>query len=65
MKDAAEGDKESAKNLKMEILNIPEWEEAVFFACERLSRSDSSGAEATAAVQFSSRYQLIPCSLPK
>ena len=48
MKDAAGGDEESVKNLKIEILNMPEWEEAIFFACERLSRSGSSGAKATA-----------------
>ena len=48
MRGAAERDEESAKKLKVDILNMPEWEEAVFFACERLSRSDSSGAKATA-----------------
>ena len=48
MGDAAGGDKKSAKNLKMKILNMPEWEEAAFFACERLSRSGSPGVEATA-----------------
>lgn len=42
------GDRESARRLKVEILNMPEWEEAVFFACERLSRVDCSGAEAVA-----------------
>ena len=48
MRKAAAGDEESAKKLKMEILNMPEWEEAVFFACERLSRDGSLGAEAAA-----------------
>ena len=31
------------------VLDVPEWEESVLFACERLSRRDRQGAEAVAA----------------
>ncbi len=33
-------------NLHIDILNLIQWEESILFACERLSRKDSSGIQA-------------------
>lgn len=46
---AAAGDKKSKQKLRTDVLNIPAWEEAILFACERLSRGDESGVQAVAA----------------
>ena len=37
------------KDLRERVLDVPDWEEAVLFVCERLSRKDRQGAEAVAA----------------
>ena len=49
MRQAAEGNAEARKRLRIDILNWPAWEESVLFACERLSRENASGAQAVAA----------------
>jgi hypothetical protein len=46
---AAAGDAAARKRLREEILNWPSWEESILFACDRLSRSDETGAQAVAA----------------
>ena len=46
---AAEGDQEAMNKLRVDVLNMPAWEEAILFACERLSRSDQNGLQAVAA----------------
>lgn len=48
MQGALESD-ESRCQLRTDILNIPAWEEAILFACERLSCSGDSGANAVGA----------------
>lgn len=48
MRSAAQGDAVAQKALRIEILNWPAWEESILFACERLSRENSSGANAVA-----------------
>lgn len=45
---AADSNEEEGKKLKAEILNMPAWEEPIFFACERLSRKNPVGARAVA-----------------
>ncbi len=47
---AKSGDKAALKALREDMLNIPFWEEAILFACERLSRESQEGAEAVAFV---------------
>lgn len=37
------------EDLRERVLDVPDWEEAVLFACERLSRRDRAEAEAVAA----------------
>ena len=37
------------KILRERVLDVPDWEEAILFACERLSREGQRGAEAVAA----------------
>lgn len=46
---AAAGNADAATNLRVIVLNMPGWEEAILFSCERLSRVDQSGVEAVAA----------------
>lgn len=42
------GDAASGKRLREDVLNIPAWEEAILFACERSSRADAKSAKAVA-----------------
>jgi hypothetical protein len=50
MRDAADGDAIARTRLRTDILDRPAWEESVLFACERLSRENTDGAQAVAAV---------------
>ncbi len=43
-----QGDEEAVKTIRRAILDLPIWEEAVLFACERMSRESENGREATA-----------------
>jgi hypothetical protein len=43
------GDAASGKRLREDVLNVPAWEEAILFACERSSRADADSAKAVAA----------------
>ena len=43
------GSIDNHKILRERVLDVPDWEEAVLFACERLSRKDRHGAKAVAA----------------
>lgn len=43
---AASGDNDAKKTLREDVLDIPLWEEAVLFACDRLSRSDRGSIQA-------------------
>ena len=45
---AATGDDEANKELRESILDIHDWEEAILFACERLSRTDQNGINSVA-----------------
>lgn len=47
---AAQGDQQATRYLRETILDIPVWEEAILFACDRLSRSGRESAEAVAQV---------------
>ena len=49
MLGAQKDDGESTRQLKEEVLNQPQWEEAILFACERLSRADQAGVDAVSA----------------
>ena len=40
------GDETAQRRLREQVLNLPAWEEGILFACERVSRSGASGAEA-------------------
>jgi hypothetical protein len=42
------GDTDAKKELREKILDIPIWEEAILFACDRLSRADQDGIQAVA-----------------
>jgi len=44
-----EGSIDDHKALRERVLDVPDWEEAILFACERLSRKDQHGSEAVAA----------------
>jgi hypothetical protein len=46
---AAAGDQEARQKLRADVLNIPAWEEAILFACERVSRADGTGLQVLAA----------------
>lgn len=46
---SAAGETDIATELRENILNMPNWEEAILFSCERLSRADQKGVEAVAA----------------
>ena len=48
MRRTENGDSNARAELRVEILNRPEWEEAILFACERLSRDKESGQDAVA-----------------
>ena len=48
MLSAALGVNDAQKTLREEVLNIPIWEEAVLFACERLCRADQVSSQAVA-----------------
>lgn len=48
MLSASQGEDEAKKLLREEILDIPVWEEAILFACDRLSRTDDNGINAVA-----------------
>lgn len=49
MQEAAAGKPEARTRLRTDLLNWPAWEEAILFACERVSRADNAGAAAVAA----------------
>jgi hypothetical protein len=49
IKHAAAGNAAEKARLRSTILDMPAWEEAVLFACERISRAGTSGEEAVAA----------------
>ena len=48
MLTAASGDDDVNKMLRESILNVPVWEEAILFTCDRLSRAEQNGVEAVA-----------------
>lgn len=48
------GDLAIKRRLQVSILNVPTWEEPVLFACERLSRTNSTGVRAVAAAIMAS-----------
>jgi len=45
---AAAGDADAATKLRVNVLNMPAWEEAILFSCERLSREEQRGVKAVA-----------------
>ncbi|MGO9455192.1 MAG: NACHT domain-containing protein [Candidatus Binataceae bacterium] len=45
---ATAGNASDAAELRVNVLDVPRWEEAILFACERLSRRDQTGIEAVA-----------------
>lgn len=49
MLSATSGDNDAKKTLREDVLNIPIWEEAVLFACDRLSRADQGSRQAVAS----------------
>jgi hypothetical protein len=49
MREAAAGEAAKRARLRSDVLNWHAWEEAILFACERVSRADNNGAEAVAA----------------
>ena len=49
MRAAAAGDQEALHKLRVDLLNMPAWEEAILFACERVSRAEGTGLQAVAA----------------
>ncbi len=48
MLSTAAGDNDAKKILREEVLDIPVWEEAILFACDRLSRADQGSIQAVA-----------------
>ena len=48
MLSSEQGDHDSNKTFREKILDIPVWEEAILFACDRLSRADENGVKAAA-----------------
>jgi hypothetical protein len=46
---AASGDNDTQKTLRENVLDIPVWEEAILFACDRLSRADQGSIQAVAS----------------
>lgn len=49
MLSAASGDNGANETLRKEVLDIPIWEEAILFACDRLSRADQDSIKAVAS----------------
>jgi hypothetical protein len=49
MRAAAAGDWEARQKLRVDVLNMPVWEEAILFACERVSRPEGTGFQAVGA----------------
>ncbi|HXK27228.1 MAG TPA: hypothetical protein VJ646_03125 [Candidatus Binatia bacterium] len=49
MRAAASGDQKAKQKLKVDVLNLPAWEEPILFACERVSQIDQTGLQAVAA----------------
>ncbi|MCH7688481.1 MAG: NACHT domain-containing protein, partial [Planctomycetes bacterium] len=49
MLPAASGDNAAKKTLRENVLDIPVWEEAILFACDRLSRADQGSRQAVAS----------------
>jgi hypothetical protein len=45
---SATGDEAASAQLQSEVLNLPSWEEAILFACERMARRDDLGWNAVA-----------------
>lgn len=45
----AASDQKAKERLRVEVLNVPAWEESILFTCERLSRTDNSGVLAVSA----------------
>ncbi|MDG6025714.1 MAG: hypothetical protein E3K40_03180 [Candidatus Brocadia sp.] len=45
----ASGDNDAKKTLREDVLDVPIWEEAVLFACDRLSRADQGSIQAVAS----------------
>jgi len=43
---SAAGDEVATAKLRSEVLDLPSWEEAILFACERMSRRDDAGRNA-------------------
>jgi hypothetical protein len=48
MLSAASADNDAKKTLREDVLDIRVWEEAILFACDRLSRADQGGIQAVA-----------------
>lgn len=48
MLSAVSGDNDAKRTLREDVLDIPVWEEAILFACDRLSRADQDGIRAVA-----------------
>jgi hypothetical protein len=48
MHSAFAGDVDARKHLREDFLNMPVWDEAILFACERVSRADDLGVKAVA-----------------
>jgi hypothetical protein len=46
---AASGDSDAKKELREDVLDILPWEEAILFACDRLSRADQDSIQAVAS----------------
>lgn len=47
--EAAAGSQAALKKLRVDVLNMPAWEEAILFACERMSRAGETEMQAVAA----------------
>jgi hypothetical protein len=43
------GDADSGRRFREDVLNMPAWEEAILFACDRTSRADAIGVKVVAA----------------
>ena len=48
IRGTAAGDEAAGHRLRIDMLDQPAWEEAILFACERVSRADQTGVEAVA-----------------
>ena len=49
MLSAAAGNAGAATKLRVNVINMPGWEEAILFSCERLSLADQNGVKAVSA----------------